>query len=216
MLVKGFAREDRSATDPLPRSSAIAIARQAEQAGFDALWLAGAGENYVKAAVLLNSTERVTVGTAIAPASSASPAFHASMAAYLQHMSENRFILGFGSQTKGLLRRLLGADVSKIAKRARETLEVTRGILSGSPFEYERILTTCTNVNHHELMSPVPIYFLGLGRSAFAMRVSSPMASSRIQYSRVSTTRRLCGRGFRRDSADRVVREQTLRWSQCR
>jgi len=116
---------------------AIDLAKRADEAEFDGLWLAGGGDNYIKAALMLVATKHITVGTSITPALLASPSFHANIAMYLQEISNGRFVLGFGSQTKGQLRGALGIEVPKIAKQAKEIIEITRGIMAGGPFEYD-------------------------------------------------------------------------------
>ena len=144
---------------------ALELAKRADAAGFDALWLAGGGDNYIKAALMLHATSRITVGTSIIGALLMSPAAHANMANYLQQISGGRFVLGFGSQTKGQLRQDLGADVDHIAKRAKEVIEVTRGILSGQPFEYHGEVQNFTG-NARRIRSgvtPAPLYHSGVG-----------------------------------------------------
>jgi alkanesulfonate monooxygenase SsuD/methylene tetrahydromethanopterin reductase-like flavin-dependent oxidoreductase (luciferase family) len=143
---------------------AVELAQRAEAAGFDGLWLPGGGENYIEAALLLNGTSRITVGTSIAPALAAYPAMHASIAQYLQELSGGRFVLGFGSQTKGQVRAAYGFDPPKIAKLARETIEVTRGILSGQPFEYDgEFLHRRGGARRQASDTPPPVYYSGLG-----------------------------------------------------
>lgn len=144
----------------------VELAKKAEAAGFDGLWLAGGGDNYLKACTLLNATSRITVGTSITPALLASPSFHASMAKYLQEISGGRFVLGFGSQTKGQIRMELGFNPPKIAKMAREIVEVTRGILSGQPFEYDGEFQHRHGPGRRMrggAVTPPPIYYSGVG-----------------------------------------------------
>jgi len=148
---------------------AVEIAQQAEAAGFDGVWIAdymGEHANYLKAALLLDATSKLTVGTSIAPALLASPAFHAAQARFLQETSGGRFILGFGSQTKGQIRMELGVTPPKIAKEAREVIEVTRGILSGQPFEYEGEFQRRRGPGRRirgENIAPPPIFYSGVG-----------------------------------------------------
>lgn len=145
---------------------AVDIAEKAEAAGFDGLWLAGSGDNYLKACTLLNATSTITVGTSITPALLASPSFHASMAKYLQETSGGRFVLGFGSQTKGQIRMELGIDPPKIAKMSREVVEVTKGILSGQPFEYDGEFQHRHGPGRRMrgvAVTPPPIYYSGVG-----------------------------------------------------
>jgi len=144
----------------------VELAQKAEAAGFDGLWLAGGGDNYLKACTLLNATGRITVGTSIVPALLASPSFHASLAKYLQETSGGRFVLGFGSQTKGQIRMELGIDPPKIVKMGREVVEVTRGILSGQPFEYDGEFQKRRGPGRPARggdVSPPPIYYSGVG-----------------------------------------------------
>jgi alkanesulfonate monooxygenase SsuD/methylene tetrahydromethanopterin reductase-like flavin-dependent oxidoreductase (luciferase family) len=144
---------------------AIDLAKRADAAGFNGLWLAGGGDNYVKAALLLAATENITVGTSITPALLASPAFHASISGYLQEISDGRFVLGFGSQTKGQLRAELGTEFPKIAKQAKEVIEITRGILSGQPVDYDGEFYHRHGLGRRALTDgpAPPIYYSGVG-----------------------------------------------------
>lgn len=143
---------------------AVELAQRAEAAGFDGLWLPGAGDNYIEAALLLNGTTRITVGTSIAPALAAYPAMHANIAQYLQEISGGRFVLGFGSQTKGQVRAAYGFDPPKIAKMAREVLEVTRGILAGGSFDYDGEFQHRHGGSRRPAeVPPPPVYYSGLG-----------------------------------------------------
>ena len=45
------------------------LGKAADGSRFDGVWLAGGGDNYLKAATLLVSTSRITVGTSIVPVS---------------------------------------------------------------------------------------------------------------------------------------------------
>jgi alkanesulfonate monooxygenase SsuD/methylene tetrahydromethanopterin reductase-like flavin-dependent oxidoreductase (luciferase family) len=146
-------------------SRAIDLAKRADAAGFNGLWLAGGGDNYVKAALLLAATESITVGTSIIPALLGFPSFHANISSYLQEISGGRFVLGFGSQTKGQLRAELGADIPKIAKQAQEVIEVTRGILTGEPFDYDGEFYHRHGLGRRVLagVPAPPIYYSGVG-----------------------------------------------------
>ena len=145
---------------------AVELAKQAEAANFDGLWLPGGGDNYIEAALLLNATSKIVVGTSITPALHASPAFHANIAKHLQDISHGRFVLGFGSQTKGQVRAALGFNPPKIAKMAREIIEVARGIMSGVQFEYDGEFQQrrgpIPRIRPSEYPSP-PIYYSGVG-----------------------------------------------------
>jgi alkanesulfonate monooxygenase SsuD/methylene tetrahydromethanopterin reductase-like flavin-dependent oxidoreductase (luciferase family) len=76
-----------------------ALARDAEAAGFESLWVAETSRTaFVQAAVVAQATTRAVVGTDIALAFPRSPAVTAMAARDLAELSDGRFVLGLGSQ----------------------------------------------------------------------------------------------------------------------
>jgi alkanesulfonate monooxygenase SsuD/methylene tetrahydromethanopterin reductase-like flavin-dependent oxidoreductase (luciferase family) len=137
------------------------LARQAEDAGLDGVWLAGSGDNYLKAQTAVSASDSITVGTCIAPLLLASPAFHAVMAHSLERSSGGRFVLGTGSQTRGQLRRALGYDVSDPVGQAAAAITAIRVALTGGPDEPDG-------------RPPVPIYYSGVG--PYSLRTAGRVA----------------------------------------
>ena len=75
------------------------IAPQVEQLGFDGLWfLEGGREAYLGCTVAAVTTERLTIGTAVALAFPRSPMITAQMAWELAEATQGRFVLGLGPQ----------------------------------------------------------------------------------------------------------------------
>ena len=93
----------------------VAIARRAEDAGFDSAWAPEfhnhSGPLALAAAAL--ETERIELGTAIAWAFGRSPLLTAVTALDLDEMSGGRFLLGLGTGTRRMRTDWLGAPAEK-------------------------------------------------------------------------------------------------------
>src|SRR3954447_3843704 len=78
-----------------------ALARRAEEAGFESMWVAETARSaFVQATLSIQATEKITVGTAVALAFPRSPAMTAMTARDLAELSNGRFVLGLGPQVK--------------------------------------------------------------------------------------------------------------------
>ena len=85
------------------------VARRAEDAGFESVWVAETARTaFIPAALACRATERITVGTAVALAFPRSPAITAMCARDLAELSGGRFILGSLPQAKSILIRECG------------------------------------------------------------------------------------------------------------
>jgi alkanesulfonate monooxygenase SsuD/methylene tetrahydromethanopterin reductase-like flavin-dependent oxidoreductase (luciferase family) len=143
----------------------LRLGRAVDATSFDGIWLAGGGDNYLKAAVLLSATNRVLVGTSIMPCLLASPSLHATSARFLQASSGGRFVLGMGSQTKGQIRAALGIDPSKPAKMAREVIEITRALLRSEAIHYKgEFYQMERGATMADSGPPPPLYYSGVNR----------------------------------------------------
>jgi len=105
------------------------LARQAEEHGFDAVWVSETGqESIVQATVCLNATERIHVGTNITLAFPRSPTITAMQAWDLDELSGGRFIVGLGSQVKRIIEERFSAEFDRPAKRMAEYVEAMRTV----------------------------------------------------------------------------------------
>jgi probable F420-dependent oxidoreductase len=109
-----------------PRRAAE-IARAAEAAGFDGLWLAETEHDpFLAAGAALAATHRLEVGTGVAVAFARSPIVIAQTAFDLAALGEGRFQLGLGTQVRGHVERRFGMPWSAPAPRLAEWIGAIR------------------------------------------------------------------------------------------
>ncbi len=172
----------------------VAIARRAEEAGFDSAWAPEfhnhSGPLALAAAAI--ETERIELGTAIAWAFGRSPLLSAVTALDLDEMSGGRFVLGLGTGTRRMRTDWLGAPAEKPAPRLRETIEAVRAVWDAADagaVEYEGELVKL-NVRPYgragQVRPRIPVYVAavneGMTRMAGAIAdgvVAHPIATAR-------------------------------------
>ena len=101
----------------------LALARRAESAGYDDLWLADAGgmDALTLAALLAQDTSRVRIGIAVVPAYTRTPAVLASTAATIAQVARGRFVLGLGTSSHAIIEGWHGLELARPLARMRET-----------------------------------------------------------------------------------------------
>ena len=134
-------------------SGAGSFAREAEQAGYDGLWVAETGHDpFVALALAAARTERIELGTGIAVAFARNPMSMAMLANDLQIYSKGRFLLGLGSQIKPHIEKRFSMTWSHPAARMREYILAMRAIWEAwndrTPLAFRGDFYT------HTLMSP--------------------------------------------------------------
>ena len=108
-------------------SEAKELARRAERAGCEAVWVLDVRRDpYLLAAAALDATERVQVGTNVAVAFARSPAVTAATAWDLSQWSGGRFVLGLGSQVGPTLKARFGVDADHPGPRMRDYVAAVR------------------------------------------------------------------------------------------
>jgi len=113
-------------------AQAADLARIAESAGFDSVFLAErCADSLALAHSALLGTERITVGTAIANAGVRHPAMTAVTAATLAEESGGRFLLGLGVANAALNERVLGLAHTRPVAYMREYVGVLRAVMEG-------------------------------------------------------------------------------------
>ncbi len=172
----------------------VAIARRAEEAGFDSAW-APEFHNHSGALALAAAavaTERIELGTGIAWAFGRSPLLTAVTALDLDEMSGGRFLLGLGTGTRRMRTDWLGAPAEKPATRLRETIEAMRAVWASAAagavdYEGELVkLKVRPYARAGQVRASVPVYVAavneGMTRMAGAVAdgvVAHPMATAR-------------------------------------
>ena len=162
---------DLYCTEPHP-SRIGAIARQAQAAGFDGLWVTEAAHNpYVACALAAEATDRLVLGTDVAIAFPRSPMVTAQAAWDLAALSGGRFILGLGTQVKAHLERRFSVPGDRPAARVREYILALRAIFDAfakrAPLRFEgefyrfSLLSDFFDPGPLEVADP-PIYLAGV------------------------------------------------------
>jgi probable F420-dependent oxidoreductase len=144
----------------------IALAKQAEEAGFEYGWLFDSHvlwrEPYVLLTLMAQATERMRLGTCVTNPATREPSVTASALAVLNEFSGGRMDLGIGRGDSA--RRVLGKPPTTMAT-LEEAIGVIKGLVEGRTVEYEGA----------ELQLPwtgswtLPVWVAGYGPMALAM-----------------------------------------------
>ncbi|MFI6101047.1 LLM class F420-dependent oxidoreductase [Lentzea sp. NPDC051213] len=163
---------DRSAVDYTP-TDVGAIAKRAEDRGYDGFWLAETKHDpFLALSGAAAATERIELGTAIAVAFARNPMTIATTANDLQLLSGGRFNLGLGSQIEAHITKRFSMEWSKPAARMREFVLAIQAIWHA--WETGERLAFRGEFYKHTLMTPFfdpgpnphgtpPIYLAGVG-----------------------------------------------------
>ncbi|MDQ3991344.1 MAG: LLM class flavin-dependent oxidoreductase, partial [Actinomycetota bacterium] len=107
------------------------LARLAEDAGYESVWVAEtAFSAYVQATLACHATTSVKVGTNIALAFPRSPTITAMTARDLAELSGGRFVLGLGSQVKRVNEHRFSVPFEHPAPKMAEYVDVVREVLA--------------------------------------------------------------------------------------
>ena len=150
-----------------------AIAKAAEQIGFDALWTQETQHDpFLPCTLIAEHTTRLNFGTAVAVSFARSPANLAYTAWDLSAQSGGRFILGLGTQVKAHIERRFGVPWPESpVKKLREQIEVIRTLWdcwqNGTKLnyrgEYYKITLMSPFFNAGAIEHPnIPIYIAGV------------------------------------------------------
>jgi len=117
-----------AALPPIGLKEVPAIARAAEEIGFDALWTQETQHDpFLPCAMIAEHTTRLNFGTAVAVSFARSPANIAYTAWDLAAQSDGRFILGLGTQVKAHIERRFGQPwPESVTGKLREQIQVIR------------------------------------------------------------------------------------------
>ncbi len=119
-----------------------ALARAAEAQGLDGIWFSETeADPFLAAALAVEHTTRVQIGTAVALAFVRSPTSLAYLAWGLARLSGGRFILGLGSQVRAHVERRFGMAWERPVARMRDVIKAIRAVWGawrdGTPLRYE-------------------------------------------------------------------------------
>src|SRR5574339_1146545 len=162
-----------AALPPVQLKDVPAIAKAAEEIGFDALWTQETQHDpFLPCALIAEHTARLHFGTGIAVSFARSPANIAYTAWDLAAHSKGRFLLGLGTQVKAHIERRFGqAWPESVTGKLREQIEVIRafwdcwqnGTKLNSRGEYYKITLMSPFFNPGAIEHPsIPIYIAGV------------------------------------------------------
>jgi alkanesulfonate monooxygenase SsuD/methylene tetrahydromethanopterin reductase-like flavin-dependent oxidoreductase (luciferase family) len=128
----------------------LAIARAAEESGFDSIWLGdhmlyrgggrperGPWDAWTQLAALAASTSRVVLGPLVTPTAFYSPGVLARMAASVDEVSGGRLVLGVGAGWNETEFRAFGFPFDRVVSRFEESFEIVRRLLAGEHVTFE-------------------------------------------------------------------------------
>jgi len=162
-----------------PVRETVAMARACEDAGFDTFWIAEAYPWWRKhgfearsstaiLAVTASQTARIQLGWGIISPYTRHPVQIAMEARVMQDLAGDRFLLGLGA-SKIFMKEIGEGEGEKIgpATVMRESIEVVRGVLKGSAFQYEgkvfQASVPALRQDAHTSRGVPPIYIAGTG-----------------------------------------------------
>jgi probable F420-dependent oxidoreductase len=151
-----------------------ALARAADEMGFDGLWtFETAHEPFLPLVLATEHSRRLSIGTSIAVAFARSPMILAHIGWDLARFSKGRFIMGLGTQVKGHNERRFGVKWEKPVEKMREVILALRAIwdcwqnqtrldFRGEFFKLN-LMTPFFNPGPHDYPR-IPIYIAGVNR----------------------------------------------------
>lgn len=158
---------------PVPLKDVPAIARAAEDIGFDAIWSSETiHDPFLPGALISEHTERVHFGTSVAVAFARSPGNMAYTAWDLAQASGGRFILGLGTQVKAHIERRFGmlwpeSVVGKLREQIAAVRAFWKAWQNGEKLEfrgdYYKLTLMSPFFNPGRIQHPgIPIYIAGV------------------------------------------------------
>ncbi|MBI4010969.1 MAG: LLM class flavin-dependent oxidoreductase [Candidatus Rokubacteria bacterium] len=154
-------REER-----LPVRQLVELARLAEAAGYESVWVPeGSGKDaFSQLTAYALATREIGLATGIVTIFPRSPAILAMTAATLDHLSDQRAILGLGVGHKELLETGHGVVYDRPVRRMREYVTLVRGILHGQALPPAVVVpVTRFRLDFIPERAELPIYVAALG-----------------------------------------------------
>jgi 5,10-methylenetetrahydromethanopterin reductase len=157
----------------LPVDKYIALARAAEEAGFDQFWLSN--DLFLRSALailpaVVLATTRIEIGTGILNPYTLHPGEIAMFAATMDELSGSRFNLGLAAGAGEFL-KWVGIEQGSTLAALRETIEVVRGLQMGERAAIEGQFLHWSNEAYLHFSAPrrTPIYVGAMGPKMLAL-----------------------------------------------
>jgi alkanesulfonate monooxygenase SsuD/methylene tetrahydromethanopterin reductase-like flavin-dependent oxidoreductase (luciferase family) len=150
----------------LPPADIVECVKLAEELGYESAWVAEGhgGDQFAILSACAVVTKRILLGTSISSVFVRSIPTIAMAAATVDHISQQRFILGLGSSHRVQVEPEHGISYSKPIQRVRESVEIVRTLLRDGVVSYEG---STVNIERFDLwFTPIrreiPIYLAAL------------------------------------------------------
>jgi alkanesulfonate monooxygenase SsuD/methylene tetrahydromethanopterin reductase-like flavin-dependent oxidoreductase (luciferase family) len=148
-------------------SAIVAALRQADELGYDSVWLGEAWgyELFTSLADLARETQRIKLGAGVANVFSRSPALIASTAATLDERSNGRMLLGLGTSGPQVVEHWHGISYHKPLRRLKEYTEIINAIVAREPLRYAGEVFTLQRgftIRFKPPRTHIPIYIASL------------------------------------------------------
>jgi F420-dependent oxidoreductase-like protein len=143
----------------------IGQVKQAEAAGFQAVWLPNifSFDALTLAALAGRETERIELGTAVAVTHSRHPYYMAQQAVSTAVACGGRFVLGLGPSHQLVIENMMGLSYEKPARHVREYLEVLGPLVEKGQVDFEGDLYRVKANLQVSGAAPFPVVIGGLG-----------------------------------------------------
>lgn len=173
-------------TGDMSYNDIIRYAQEAEELGYHGFWLTeeSGKEAFSLLGVLARETKRINLCTGIVNFYSRSPTTLAMAARSLHELSEGRFgPFGLGTGGIGFMQRGHGIELDRPVGRAREVVEIVRGLLAEEKFSYPQgkwFRPQDFHLREGPAGKKIPIYLAALGpqMSEMAGKVADGMIAN--------------------------------------
>jgi alkanesulfonate monooxygenase SsuD/methylene tetrahydromethanopterin reductase-like flavin-dependent oxidoreductase (luciferase family) len=157
----------------IPYRDFLALAREAEDAGFSGIFIPEANNDALTCCeAVAAATRRITIATWIANIYLRQPTLCAASAAMVQEMSDGRFILGLGVSHRPAL-EALGIEMGNAREKLRSYTAIVRKALAGEP-------VSGFGMRFRKPAKPIPIYFAALAMET--ARLAGEIADGLMLY----------------------------------
>lgn len=151
----------------ITKSEFIEIAQQAEDLGYDSIWVPEmwGRDAFSILGLLAAHTSKIKLATGIIPVYSRSPAVIAQTIATLDEISEGRMILGLGTSGPIVIENWHGVPYEKPLQRTKEYVEIIKMILNSERVNYEGEIFNLKNfkLQFKPQRKDVPIFIAAMG-----------------------------------------------------
>ncbi|HEX2171695.1 MAG TPA: LLM class flavin-dependent oxidoreductase [Dehalococcoidia bacterium] len=149
-------------TEDIPRSEVIEFVQQAEDLGYDSIWVpeAWGRDAFTLLTQLAVQTSRIKLGTGIVNVFSRTPALLAQTVASLDEISNGRVILGLGTSGQTVIENWHGVKYDRPLQHIREYVEIIRLTVSGQRVNYDGEIFQLKNfrIAFEPIRSAIPIF----------------------------------------------------------